>query len=178
MHKINGHQFQSITYNTITLCNFCDKLLWGIGPQGYQCQSKRLRILASRSLALDRRNLSEDRHNLQNNYSSKHATLSQRWYNVVCMSTTLLQRWNNVINACWGVIYFNNQLEKKNRKEAYYSIEMCDNGWSSISPAKPKSLRLAWSAQLSSIESLVISNEIHGHFYGEINWKIGIPTMV
>ena len=40
VHKINGHQFIGQAYTTITICNFCDKLLWGIGTQGYQCQGK------------------------------------------------------------------------------------------------------------------------------------------
>ncbi|XP_066932997.1 rho guanine nucleotide exchange factor 12-like isoform X3 [Clytia hemisphaerica] len=39
IYKINGHQFSSTTYTNITMCNFCDKLLWGIAPQGFQCQT-------------------------------------------------------------------------------------------------------------------------------------------
>ncbi|XP_047130651.1 rho guanine nucleotide exchange factor 11 isoform X1 [Hydra vulgaris] len=37
-HSVNGHQFVSMQYTNLTLCDYCDGLLWGIGTQGYQCQ--------------------------------------------------------------------------------------------------------------------------------------------
>lgn len=35
-----GHHFVSTHYTSLTFCNHCNGLLWGIGDQGYQCSSK------------------------------------------------------------------------------------------------------------------------------------------
>lgn len=34
-----GHHFVSTHYTSMTFCNHCSGLLWGIGDQGYQCSS-------------------------------------------------------------------------------------------------------------------------------------------
>lgn len=38
--QVQGHQFQPAQYTHSTFCGYCDRLLWGIGPQGYQCSGK------------------------------------------------------------------------------------------------------------------------------------------
>lgn len=37
---IRGHIFVAHHYYTVTYCNHCQNIIWGIGPQGYQCSSK------------------------------------------------------------------------------------------------------------------------------------------
>jgi hypothetical protein len=32
-----GHHFVAHQYFTVTYCNHCQLIIWGIGPQGYQC---------------------------------------------------------------------------------------------------------------------------------------------
>lgn len=39
-----GHNFQLMTYNRATYCDHCERLLWGITYQGYQCNSKFIRL--------------------------------------------------------------------------------------------------------------------------------------
>lgn len=34
-----GHHFVAHQYFTVTYCNHCQLIIWGIGPQGYQCTS-------------------------------------------------------------------------------------------------------------------------------------------
>ena len=36
-HSHLGHQFLGVQYSSVTLCNVCNGLLWGIGIQGLQC---------------------------------------------------------------------------------------------------------------------------------------------
>lgn len=36
---IKGHNFIAHQYFTVTYCNHCQLIIWGIGPQGYQCTS-------------------------------------------------------------------------------------------------------------------------------------------
>ena len=38
--QVQGHQFQPAQYTHSTFCGYCDRLLWGIGPQGYQCSGR------------------------------------------------------------------------------------------------------------------------------------------
>lgn len=37
--KNKGHHFVSTHYTSLTFCNHCNGLLWGIGDQGYQCST-------------------------------------------------------------------------------------------------------------------------------------------
>lgn len=37
--QIRGHNFVAHQYYTVTYCNHCQLIIWGIGPQGYQCTS-------------------------------------------------------------------------------------------------------------------------------------------
>lgn len=37
--KIKGHHFLSTHYTSLTFCNHCNGLLWGIGDQGFQCST-------------------------------------------------------------------------------------------------------------------------------------------
>ncbi|PRD31172.1 UNVERIFIED_CONTAM: Rho guanine nucleotide exchange factor 11 [Trichonephila clavipes] len=37
---MQGHHFVSEHYYSVTYCNHCQLIIWGIGYQGYQCQSK------------------------------------------------------------------------------------------------------------------------------------------
>ncbi|KAK2573471.1 Rho guanine nucleotide exchange factor 1 [Acropora cervicornis] len=37
--KSKGHHFVSTHYTSLTFCNHCNGLLWGIGDQGYQCST-------------------------------------------------------------------------------------------------------------------------------------------
>lgn len=37
--KIKGHHFVSTHYTSLTFCNHCNGLLWGIGDQGFQCST-------------------------------------------------------------------------------------------------------------------------------------------
>ena len=38
--SVRGHHFVAHYYYTVTYCNHCQLIIWGIGPQGYQCSSK------------------------------------------------------------------------------------------------------------------------------------------
>ncbi|KAK3923698.1 Rho guanine nucleotide exchange factor 12, partial [Frankliniella fusca] len=35
--SVRGHNFNAHQYYTVTYCNHCQLIIWGIGPQGYQC---------------------------------------------------------------------------------------------------------------------------------------------
>ncbi|XP_070547722.1 rho guanine nucleotide exchange factor 11-like isoform X9 [Ptychodera flava] len=37
--QVKGHHFILFHYQTLPYCNYCGELVWGIGNQGYQCQS-------------------------------------------------------------------------------------------------------------------------------------------
>ncbi|XP_066908329.1 uncharacterized protein, partial [Halyomorpha halys] len=39
-----GHQCVAYQYYTVTYCNHCQLIIWGIGPQGYQCTNCGLNI--------------------------------------------------------------------------------------------------------------------------------------
>lgn len=39
-----GHHFVAHQYFTVTYCNHCQLIIWGIGPQGYQCSNCHLNI--------------------------------------------------------------------------------------------------------------------------------------
>uniref|UniRef100_A0A1B6C0U4 Rho guanine nucleotide exchange factor 12 n=1 Tax=Clastoptera arizonana TaxID=38151 RepID=A0A1B6C0U4_9HEMI len=41
---IKGHQLLAYQYYTVTYCNHCQMIIWGIGPQGYQCSNCGLNI--------------------------------------------------------------------------------------------------------------------------------------
>lgn len=51
MFQLNvlGHQFVAQQYYTVIFCSNCHQILYGIGPQGYQCsgenQFKKLNII-------------------------------------------------------------------------------------------------------------------------------------
>ncbi|XP_034243741.1 rho guanine nucleotide exchange factor 12-like, partial [Thrips palmi] len=34
---VRGHNFNAHQYYSVTFCNHCQNIIWGIGPQGYQC---------------------------------------------------------------------------------------------------------------------------------------------
>lgn len=36
---MKGHNFVLHQYYTVTYCNHCQLIIWGISPQGYQCTS-------------------------------------------------------------------------------------------------------------------------------------------
>lgn len=38
--NILGHQFVPQQYYTVITCNYCHSIIYGIGPQGYQCSGK------------------------------------------------------------------------------------------------------------------------------------------
>ena len=38
--QVQGHQFQPAQYTQAAFCGYCGRLLWGIGPQGYQCSGR------------------------------------------------------------------------------------------------------------------------------------------
>ena len=38
--QTQGHNFEIKQYTSVTMCNFTQKMIWGIGPQGYKCASK------------------------------------------------------------------------------------------------------------------------------------------
>ena len=40
MGKIVAHDFKKKHFNRPTWCNFCQKFVWGIGYQGFQCIGK------------------------------------------------------------------------------------------------------------------------------------------
>ncbi|KAK6619065.1 hypothetical protein RUM44_003447 [Polyplax serrata] len=37
--SVRGHNFVAHYYYTVTYCNHCQLIIWGIGPQGYQCSN-------------------------------------------------------------------------------------------------------------------------------------------
>ncbi|XP_023714771.1 rho guanine nucleotide exchange factor 12 isoform X5 [Cryptotermes secundus] len=41
---VRGHHFVAHQYYTVTYCNHCQLIIWGIGPQGYQCSDCALNI--------------------------------------------------------------------------------------------------------------------------------------
>nr|XP_018910906.1 PREDICTED: rho guanine nucleotide exchange factor 11 isoform X3 [Bemisia tabaci] len=41
---VRGHNFVAHQYYTVTYCNHCQLIIWGIGPQGYQCTNCNLNI--------------------------------------------------------------------------------------------------------------------------------------
>ncbi|XP_075211643.1 rho guanine nucleotide exchange factor 2 isoform X3 [Lycorma delicatula] len=41
---LKGHHFLAHQYYTVTYCNHCQLIIWGIGPQGYQCTNCQLNI--------------------------------------------------------------------------------------------------------------------------------------
>ncbi|XP_066992612.2 rho guanine nucleotide exchange factor 12 isoform X3 [Anabrus simplex] len=41
---VRGHHFVAHQYYTVTYCNHCQLIIWGIGPQGYQCSDCSLNI--------------------------------------------------------------------------------------------------------------------------------------
>ncbi|XP_069677128.1 rho guanine nucleotide exchange factor 12 isoform X3 [Periplaneta americana] len=41
---VRGHHFVAHQYYTVTYCNHCQLIIWGIGPQGYQCSDCVLNI--------------------------------------------------------------------------------------------------------------------------------------
>nr|CAD7590724.1 unnamed protein product [Timema genevievae] len=42
--NVRGHHFVLHQYYTVTYCNHCQNIIWGIGPQGYQCSDCSLNI--------------------------------------------------------------------------------------------------------------------------------------
>ncbi|KAG8266959.1 Rho guanyl-nucleotide exchange factor activity protein [Homalodisca vitripennis] len=48
-----GHHFLAHQYYTVTYCNHCQLIIWGIGPQGYQCSDCGLNIHRSCVRSLD-----------------------------------------------------------------------------------------------------------------------------
>ncbi|XP_038079390.1 calcium-independent protein kinase C-like [Patiria miniata] len=38
VHDANGHQFRSTNFKQPTFCSHCNKFIWGIWSQGYQCK--------------------------------------------------------------------------------------------------------------------------------------------
>ena len=40
VHYVKSHNFQPQQFYTLTYCNHCQKMLWGVASFGYQCQSE------------------------------------------------------------------------------------------------------------------------------------------
>lgn len=41
---VKGHQLALHQYHEVTHCNHCQNIIWGVSPQGYQCENCELNI--------------------------------------------------------------------------------------------------------------------------------------
>lgn len=51
--SIKGHQLALHQYHEVTHCNHCQNIIWGLSPQGYQCENCELNIHRNCSKALE-----------------------------------------------------------------------------------------------------------------------------